>query len=115
MGEADKWAGKHRDVLPFDADLLLNVIEQVFEMERENFFGSGKNKRIITAKEVFILIGENQVRPSPRCPGSSASTSQTPAADSAPRDRNARPIRGSKAMEESTGEVQTENRTIPQC
>ena len=58
MGEADKWAGKHRDVLPFDADLLLNVIEQVFEMERENFFGSGKNKRIITAKEVFILIGK---------------------------------------------------------
>ncbi|MBK9768453.1 MAG: hypothetical protein IPP63_16370 [Chloracidobacterium sp.] len=45
-------------LLPFDADLLLNVIEQVFEMERENFFGSGKNKRIITAKEVFILIGK---------------------------------------------------------
>jgi hypothetical protein len=39
MGEADKWASKHGDVLPFDADLLLNVIEQVFEMEKKNFFG----------------------------------------------------------------------------
>lgn len=26
MGEVDKWASKHRDVMPFDAELLLTVI-----------------------------------------------------------------------------------------
>lgn len=39
IGEADKWARKHGDVLPIEEDLLLNVIEQVFEMEKKNFFG----------------------------------------------------------------------------
>jgi len=57
MGEVDKWASKHKDVTPFDAELLLSVVEEVFEMKRENFFGPGKNSRIITAKEIYILIG----------------------------------------------------------
>ena len=57
MGEVDRWASKHKDIAPFDAELLLSVIEEVFEMKRENFFGPGKNSRIITAKEIYILIG----------------------------------------------------------
>lgn len=58
MGEVDKWASKHKDGMPFDAELLLSVIEDVFEMQREKFSGSGKNSRIIMAKEVCILIGK---------------------------------------------------------
>ena len=58
MGEVDRWASKHKDVKPFDAELLLLAIEEVFEMKRENFFGSGKNSRIITAKEICVLIGK---------------------------------------------------------
>jgi len=57
MGEVDKWASKHKAVTPFDAELLLTVIEDVFEMQREKFCGSGKTSRIIEAKEAFILIG----------------------------------------------------------
>ena len=57
MGKVDKWASKHKDVTPFDAELLLSVIEEVFKMQRENLFGPGKNSSIITAKEVYILIG----------------------------------------------------------
>ena len=45
------------DVRPFDAELLLIAIEEVFDMKRENFFGGGKNSRIITAKEICIRIG----------------------------------------------------------
>ena len=33
------------------------MIEEAFEMQRENFYGAGKNSRFITAKEVYILIG----------------------------------------------------------
>ncbi|HMO81072.1 MAG TPA: transposase [Pyrinomonadaceae bacterium] len=58
MGEVENWASKHKDVTAFDAELLLSSIEDVFEMRRENFFGAGKNSRIITAKEVCILIGK---------------------------------------------------------
>ena len=58
MGEVDKWASKHRDVTPFDAEILLSVIEEVFEMQREVFFGKGKNSRIIMAKEALLLIGK---------------------------------------------------------
>lgn len=57
MGEVDKWASKHKIQLEFNAELLLASIEEIFEMSRENFFGSGKNSLIITAKEVFIVIG----------------------------------------------------------
>ena len=57
MGEVDKWASKHKDETPFDAESLLLAIEEVFEMKREIFFGPGKNQRIVTAKEVCILIG----------------------------------------------------------
>lgn len=57
MGEVDKWASKHKQVSPFDAELLLKAVEDVFDLPREKFFGSGKNSRIINAKEAFILIG----------------------------------------------------------
>ena len=56
MGEVDKWANKQKNATPFDAESLLLAIEEVFEMKRENFIGSGKSSRIITAKEVCILI-----------------------------------------------------------
>lgn len=58
MGEVDKWASKHKDVPPFDAELLLSAIEEVFEMKREVFVGKAKNAHIIMAKEVCILIGK---------------------------------------------------------
>ena len=58
MGEVDKWASKQKNQVAFNAELLISVIEDVFGLTREDFFGSSKNSRIITAKEVCILIGK---------------------------------------------------------
>jgi hypothetical protein len=118
MKRSTEWAKPingqaHRAVLPFDADLLLNVIEQVFEIEKKNFFGSGKNKRIVTAKEVIHLdrqrircdnhraVRDRRPRPFKRRPPIRRRETEM-------QDRS----RIRKHKEESSGEVRTENHTI---
>ena len=57
MGEVDRWRSKHKLKMPFDPEMLISVIEEVLGIKRENFFGSCKNSGIITAKELFVLLG----------------------------------------------------------
>ena len=58
MGEVDMWASKHLDVTAFIVEILLSAIEDVLEIDRDDFFGAVKNSRMIAARELFILIGK---------------------------------------------------------
>lgn len=48
---------KDNDEPAFDPDSLVSAVEAVFGMSRKDLFGSGKNARVIMAKEVLIITG----------------------------------------------------------
>lgn len=49
----------------FNAEALIEAVEKVCRIPREGFCGSGKGARIVTAKEVLVLVG-GQVGASPK-------------------------------------------------
>ncbi|MEQ1921926.1 MAG: transposase [Pyrinomonadaceae bacterium] len=46
-----------KDEPAFDAESLISAVEDVFGMSGKDLFGSGKNTRVIMAKEVLIITG----------------------------------------------------------
>ena len=48
---------KAKDEPALDAESLVSAVEEVFGMSRKDLFGSGKNTRVIMAKEVLIITG----------------------------------------------------------
>ncbi len=59
LGETrrNKTSGQNRARKPLDADRLIAVVEEICELEREEFCGPGKSAALVRAKEALILIG----------------------------------------------------------
>ena len=59
LGETEKRREHrgHKDVRKFDPDALVNAVERICRIRREEFLSPGKSKRILLAKEALIVSG----------------------------------------------------------